>query len=377
MTERVGPIQDKGKQKVSEKYEPDSESFRKMMQIGEAPETDLDEQSARKQPIQEEEEPEETTPTSSDIYYYEKQSEGAPLESQKGQEAQMKGKSSPESPEFYAQLKKKKLTPEIEKMGYIVDKELKAEKAHLPPTEGKKEVKPREKAVQLPFEPKLGHERVSKEAEMLEKAELHAKIEPEKPELKKPTVEKGKKTDTGKAEAEKSLIREKEKAALRAKKEKHHVEKKEKKEELTVSPYQTLDLSEATRAEAAAIAGRLESNLNPEVVPILEHMIGALIQFTDKGISETQIILNNKKFENSRFYNSKIIFEKYATAPHSYNIKLTGSQEAVTIFNENIEGLYKKLTQSGLEFEIGQLTAEYERPLFKRKEAVEREKKSR
>ena len=374
--EKIGPLPpEKGKQKISEESEPDSDAFKEMMKIGQTPDVDLDEQSARKfsQPIEEEEEePASQAPSSSDIYYYKKQTEEAPSNDSEKEinEPKMKGKTSPQSPEFYAETSKKKLSPELKNLGYLVDKELKNVKNKHP----KEAIFPKTKTLaketkETGKKQELAHERVlSEKAKGIKEAEFHAqKIKAE--ELNKAKhLEEVKKQKPAKAEKVKKETKTPEKKEeISPQKEK---KLPEKKEETATSLYQTLQLSEATQARAEAIIAKEPSQLNPEIVPMLEHMIGTLLQFSNKGISETQIILNNKQFENSRFYNSKIIFEKYAIAPNSYNIKLTGSQEAVSIFNENIEGLYKKLAQADLEFEIGQLSAEYERPLFKRKPSI-------
>ncbi|KPK33648.1 MAG: hypothetical protein AMS24_00250 [Chlamydiae bacterium SM23_39] len=122
------------------------------------------------------------------------------------------------------------------------------------------------------------------------------------------------------------------------------------------------------------------TKLSSEIRPIFEHMVGTILSLKNskKGVFEVQVILNNKKFENSRFYGSKIIIERYNTAPDSFNIKLTGSDEAVTIFRENIEGLYKSFEKADLDFQIGRISCEYERakPLFKRKPSLDLKKES-
>ena len=364
--EKVGPIE-KGKQKISDKAEaePDSEAFQEMMKVGLTREVDLDEQSGRKlkRPIEEKEEL-TSSKAPPPIYYSKKQTEQiSPFErDDKTYEAPMKSDSSPESKEFYSAAAKKKLPQEMKEMEYLVDKELKKTKKHVVNKPAEPKTKTLEKEPKLTGKrPTLSHERaISEEGEQIRQAELHAK------KLKAKHPEK---------------LKKEEKPSLEKMAGEHPEKKKtEKKEDIETSVYQTIQPSEIALNRAEAIIAKEPSQLNPEIVPILEHMIGALVQFSDKDVSVTQIILNNKQFENSRFYNSKIIFEKYATAPHSYNIKLTGSQEAVTIFNENIEGLYKKLSQGDLEFEVGQLTAEYERPLFKRKAPVgdfDRDTKSR
>lgn len=383
--ERISPVPpDKGKQKTSEKSDPDSESFKEMMKIGKAREVDLDEKGKRKPGISEEEETEEkpSATSSADIYYYEQQSkEPSPYEStDKPAEPQMQGKSSPQSPEFYANADKKKIDLDKEKqMGWIVDKELKSiKKEKISPPPVSKTKKKEEKIIPPKSELKKQsstlyadkNDRFLKETELSEKAKeiketplYSAKQAEDKKKMWAPREKKSAKIHPAPETKKEEKPIEKKEPALPTKKEKHLTSK----EEQIATPYQTLELPPAVQSQAEAITAKIESNLNPEIVPIIEHMIGSIIQFKNKGISETHIILNNPQFVNSRFYNSKITFEKYATAPNSYNITLTGSQEAVTIFNENIEGLYKKLLTADLDFTIGQLSAEYERPLFRRK----------
>jgi hypothetical protein len=118
--------------------------------------------------------------------------------------------------------------------------------------------------------------------------------------------------------------------------------------------------------------------LPSELLPVFEHMVGTILtlQKEKKGVFEIQIILNNPKFEHSRFYGARIILERYSTAPDSFNIILKGPNEAVAIFQENIEGLYKAFKKADVDFSIGNISAEYEsyKPLFKRKPAAGFEK---
>ena len=105
-------------------------------------------------------------------------------------------------------------------------------------------------------------------------------------------------------------------------------------------------------------------------------MIGTIIQMQHSGITKTEIILNSSAYANSKFFGAKISFERYSTAPDSYNITLTGPNEAVSLFNDNMEGLVRSFQRSKLNFRVGKLSAEYssERPLFKRKPKLSDEK---
>jgi hypothetical protein len=99
-------------------------------------------------------------------------------------------------------------------------------------------------------------------------------------------------------------------------------------------------------------------------------MVGMIYMQRNAGISSTEIILNSPALANSRFFGAKIILEKYDTDPGSFNIRLTGSNEAVTLFNRNISNLYAAFQNGKFNFRIGRIDAEYttEKPIFQRKE---------
>ncbi|MDE3048211.1 MAG: hypothetical protein KGI83_07710, partial [Verrucomicrobiota bacterium] len=83
--------------------------------------------------------------------------------------------------------------------------------------------------------------------------------------------------------------------------------------------------------------------------------------------------LNNPAYANSKFYGATITIEKYATAPDSFNIRLTGSNEAVVLFRENLPSLITAFENRKLNFTIGRIDVEYsmDRPVFRRKERGE------
>lgn len=121
-----------------------------------------------------------------------------------------------------------------------------------------------------------------------------------------------------------------------------------------------------------AIATAKTSMVSPlmpthELLPLFEHAVGTIFVMQEKGISRTHIILNNPKFEATRFLGMEIIIEKYSSAPDSFNITFTGpNQEAIEVVKGNIEGLYKTFKSADLPFSIGTISAEY-RPLIRRK----------
>lgn len=124
-----------------------------------------------------------------------------------------------------------------------------------------------------------------------------------------------------------------------------------------------------TQAEEKISSIKESKGIQEQIMPLLEKMVGVILNSIKEGITKTEILLNSEDLKNSVFYGSTIILEKYATAPDSFNITLTGSNEAVNLFNNNIEGLSRLFNTGDFEFNIGNINAEYvlERPLFKRK----------
>lgn len=119
--------------------------------------------------------------------------------------------------------------------------------------------------------------------------------------------------------------------------------------------------------------------LSPQIAPLYFQMVGTIYMMTTtSGISKTEILLNAPAFANSKFYGSTISIEKYATAPDSLNIRLTGTNEAVLTFNKNISNLYAAFQNGNFNFRIGRISAEYsvDKPVFRRKESEDGKKDS-
>ena len=136
------------------------------------------------------------------------------------------------------------------------------------------------------------------------------------------------------------------------------------------SPFTTLNLPQGIRAQAISIASPVANTLPTEMIPLFAHMVGTLIHMEKQGISTTQIVLNNPEFSNSRFYGTKVTFDQYSTAPNTYNIRFTGSEEAVNIIRQNVDGLYKAFSKADVGFKINDIRAEHEPMEFKRKPSV-------
>lgn len=121
-------------------------------------------------------------------------------------------------------------------------------------------------------------------------------------------------------------------------------------------------------AQTQSLTAPLTPYLHPDIIPLFEKMVGTIIQIQAQGITTTQVMLNSPAFTSSIFFGSSIVLEKYSTAPDSFNIFLKGPQQAVTMFNNNLDGLLEAFNKGNFNFKIGRLEAEHERPLFKRKE---------
>lgn len=115
--------------------------------------------------------------------------------------------------------------------------------------------------------------------------------------------------------------------------------------------------------------------LTPQTASLFFQMVGTIFVMANssQGISRTEIVLNNPSFANSKFFGATITIEKYATAPDSFNIRLSGSQEAVVSFRENIPSLLTAFENGKFNFRIGRIDVEYttEKPVFRRKEKGE------
>jgi hypothetical protein len=136
-------------------------------------------------------------------------------------------------------------------------------------------------------------------------------------------------------------------------------------------------LSSHVQPMAFAAASEATPYLSSQTVSLYFQMVGQIyVMVEPPGISVTQVVLNNPAYAHSKFYGATITIEKYASAPDSFNIRLTGNDAAVASFRENIPGLMTAFQNSSLPFRVNRVEAEYtiERPVFRRKEWGEKEK---
>lgn len=136
---------------------------------------------------------------------------------------------------------------------------------------------------------------------------------------------------------------------------------------LPVLPSHIQPMAQAATTQAAPY-------LSPQTVSLFFQMVGTIFVMTGpQGVNRTEVVLNNPSYANSKFYGATITIEKYATAPDSFNIRLTGSHEAIASFKENIPSLLSAFENANFNFRIGRINVEYtlEKPIFHRKEKGE------
>jgi len=149
---------------------------------------------------------------------------------------------------------------------------------------------------------------------------------------------------------------------------KDHKPGKEHKVEAHAAPT-PIPFSPDAAGAATTATSHVSSYIAPQAQNLFSQMVGTIIVMTNQGISRTEVQLNSPAFQNSPFFGSTILVEKYATAPDSFNIRLTGNTSQVNAFNKNLDGLYNAFERGSFAFKIGRLDASHApvKPLFKRK----------
>ena len=139
---------------------------------------------------------------------------------------------------------------------------------------------------------------------------------------------------------------------------------------LAIEPLSQLPLPKHIQPMALKATTEVASHLTSATVALFYQMVGTLyVMSGPQEVMRTEIVLNNPSYANSKFYGATITIEKYASAPDSFNIRLTGSHEAVASFRDNIPNLLIAFQQQNFSFRIGRLDAEYtlEQPIIRRK----------
>jgi hypothetical protein len=244
---------------------------------------------------------------------------------------------------------------------------------------GKKEKKPAETAPswQKPFsktEKKSGpflKEQMGKQGKPLfeeQLEEMPSSIEKEEPEI--PLEPKWGRMEEG----TQALYPETAAASeqLRAEKER---EKKKTKTETMAAVQPPEPLPPACQKVAEAALASVSAFLNAQTAELYLQMVGTMVFMSSSkgGISLTEVMLNSPAFKDSPFFGTTITIEKYATAPDSFNIRLTGSPEAVQVFSNNVANLSSAFIAAyedrRITFRVGRIETELapNRPLIRRK----------
>lgn len=152
----------------------------------------------------------------------------------------------------------------------------------------------------------------------------------------------------------------------------HKDDESKKKEPLQIMSPTLPELPANIQPAAVSATQAVQAYLRPEVTPLFYHMVGSIMVMSNPpGISRTEFVLNNPAFSNSKFFGATVELIKYSTAPDSFNIRLTGSNDAVAAFNQSIPSLTAAFHAGHFAFRIGRIDAEYSTdrpPLVRRKE---------
>ena len=111
------------------------------------------------------------------------------------------------------------------------------------------------------------------------------------------------------------------------------------------------------------------SKLSPETYELFEKMVGTIIIQDHSGITSTTVTLN---MPNSIFNGAQVTFDRYSSAPNSYNLQLVGTPQAVDAFNANMADLVAAFKQGQHAFEVNILNPSLvsKKPLIRRKGAA-------
>ena len=80
--------------------------------------------------------------------------------------------------------------------------------------------------------------------------------------------------------------------------------------------------------------------LSPDMAALVDKMVHFIKLESQKGVDTTTVMID---IEGSVFNGSEIIIDHYDTAPHSFNLRLSGQTEAVDLFNANLASLQTSL----------------------------------
>jgi hypothetical protein len=147
--------------------------------------------------------------------------------------------------------------------------------------------------------------------------------------------------------------------------------KKQKHEQrtLTAAPAQPFIEAEAFAIQATK---RLSPYVSKELLVLFQKMVGTLMgMVTSSNILHIEVVLDQPAFENSVFYGSTLIIDRYASAANAMNIILTGSNAAVEIFRNNLPSLTEAFKRGRFPFRIGRMEAHYRETIQPKEESGE------
>lgn len=294
----------------------------------------------------------------------------------------------PSSESFFSKTSGKKGAEKKEKEGEFVPLTLKEEKAIMEAFEKKEGKKPEEKVEPamaptveepkkasserkpVPVKKKKAQAEKPPEKKTKKKKEIEVVVPKEKEKVeKKPKEKKETKPKTKLQELAKSFspitLLEKEK-------------KKKKKEEVESLPTKAQPIPSDIINQAVNATTRLTPYISTEAHNLFAQMVSTVMVMQEKDVTTTQVTLTSSAFQNSVFQGATITLQRYATAPDSFNITLSGSDQAVKAFNQNIDSLHNAFARGRFPFRVGKLEASYGKskpPLVRRKKSA-REKES-
>ena len=132
-------------------------------------------------------------------------------------------------------------------------------------------------------------------------------------------------------------------------KDSEHKDSNSNKEESVIAP---ISVPLVAPAGITALEMSPFSNMPKDVFELFEKMAGMMTVQKDNGKSVTTITLN---MPNSVFNKAELVLEHYDTAPHSFNVQLFGSPEAIERFAKNMKGLNNSIKETKLNFSINLL----------------------
>lgn len=120
-------------------------------------------------------------------------------------------------------------------------------------------------------------------------------------------------------------------------------------------------------------------NLPPQLVKLFDRMVGVMTVMTNSGIKETTITLNAPQFAKSAFFGSEITITEFSTAPLEFNIQLTGTSQAVDLFQGSAQELVAAFEAGKYNFKVNRIETAISSGVreVKRKEKIKPVKKSK